>query len=116
LPNRCIDGGPFGKTFAIAVDGKIDPRFNSSAIGVFLSNVQEMSGQEINEHNTSYEGSVARPEQHERQLACPLLWPHFQEQMFVELNRQLSIVTGQGPEAGAVDVVKYGIVAVLQTA
>ena len=53
-----------------------------------------MSGQEINEHNTSYEGSVACPEQYERQLTSPLLWPHFQEQMFVELNRHLSIVAG----------------------
>jgi hypothetical protein len=70
------------------------PSLHSSAIGVFFTSVQEMSGEEINEHNTSYEGSVACPEQHERQLTFPLLRPHFQEQMFVELNRQLRIVAG----------------------
>jgi hypothetical protein len=62
--------------------------------GIPGSRVQEMSGQEINGHNTSYEGSMSCPAQHERQLTSLLLWPHFQEQMFVELNRQLSIVAG----------------------
>src|SRR5713226_4157569 len=38
--------------------------------------------------------TCAADELHEGQLTSPLLWPHFQEQMFVELNRHLSIVAG----------------------
>jgi hypothetical protein len=64
--SRGIDGGPFAKTFAITVDGEMDPRFTPAQSALFSVAYQEMSGEEINEHNTSNEGPVACPEQHER--------------------------------------------------
>ena len=44
------------------------------------------------------------------------LWPHFQKEMPVELNREARIVSRYCPKPGSIDIVNYAAASVLQAA